>query len=75
MTSEDTLIIDDLYHAPSYIKNLQHEIISYLHFFDGEGFYNWAKENNFQLHDIGGHPLEYAHSAAFDYIKTHYNIK
>lgn len=71
MTSIDSLILDRQYHVPSYIVNLQNEIIDDITWFDEQGFYDWSKTNNFPIHKKGGHPLEEAHQHAFNYIKDY----
>jgi len=70
-TCVDELILDTVFHAPPYIKNLQNNIKEEIVWFDNMGFYNWAKENNYKISNKW-HPLEEAHRCAFEYIvSTH----
>jgi len=68
MTCEDELIFDNKFHCPSYIANAQQEVLDNIVWFEGKGFYHWAKEKNFPRGKENDHPLEEAHRAAFDYI-------
>ena len=68
MTCLDILILDKQYHAPNYIQELQNITSPNILWFDGDGFYNWSKTNNFPVGETC-HPLEDAHINAFKYIK------
>jgi len=74
MTCNDKLILDDKWHAPSYIKNIQAGIIDYITWFEGKGFNDWCTDNNFPRGKENNHPLEEAHVAAFEYIKENYDF-
>jgi len=73
MTCNDKLILDDRWHAPSYIKNMQNEIKNYIVWFEELGFNDWCTDHNFPRGDRN-HPLEEAHIAAFEYIKDNYDF-
>jgi len=68
MTSEDTLILDENYHTPSYIRNAQTEIKNHINWFEDNGFYHWSINQGFLRGKENDHPLEDAHQAAFEYI-------
>jgi hypothetical protein len=72
MTSIDSLILDQEYHSPSYIKHLQDEIKDSITWFDSEDFVSWSKRHNFAFSKTGGHPLEEAHQSAFKYMKENH---
>ena len=74
MTCIDPLILDNKWHAPSYIRAIQHNINKYILWFDEMGFYDWSKKNNFPLSTEGNHPLDKAHDEAFKYIKKHHEF-
>ena len=74
MTCIDKLIIDQTYHSPNYITNLQNEVANYIAWFQDKGFYHWAKDNDYPIHKEGGHPLEEAHQAAFEYIRDNHDF-
>jgi len=75
MTCVDDLILDQHYHSPSYIKNLQQIIEPHLIWFDDAGFYEWSINNEFSRGKQNDHPLEEAHIAAFKYIINNHNHK
>jgi hypothetical protein len=67
-TAIDPLTIDKQWHCPEYVNNLINSIDTKLTWFDGKGFYQWAKDRDYPISDKW-HPLEQAHQAAFEYIK------
>jgi len=67
MTCIDKLAFDDRWHCPKYIENLQDIVRDDIQWFEGMGFYDWAKTNNYKISDKW-HPLEEAHRDAFKYI-------
>jgi len=67
MTCIDKLAFDDRWHCPKYIENLQDIVRDDIQWFEGMGFYDWAKTNNYKISDKW-HPLEEAHKKAFEYI-------
>ena len=69
MTCNDTLLLDQKCHAPSYVKNTQNEIKDHIIWFEGMGFNEWVSKYNFPRGKDNNHPLEEAHIAAFNYIK------
>jgi len=74
MTSEDTTLLDNSYHSPSYIINAQDEISDYIHWFENKGFYDWSLEKSFPRGTKNNHPLVEAHRAAFEYIINNYEF-
>ena len=74
MTCNDKLILDQTYHAPSYIKNIQAEIVDYIIWFEELGFDDWCTKHKFPRGKENNHPLEEAHIAAFEYIKENYDF-
>ena len=74
MTCTDKLILDQTYHAPSYIKNIQAEIVDYIIWFEELGFDDWCTKHKFPRGKENNHPLEEAHIAAFEYIKENYDF-
>jgi len=74
MTCADNLILDDIYHTPSYVKNAQDEIKDNIIWFDGKGFNDWCTEHKFPRGKKNDHPLEEAHIAAFEYIKDNHDF-
>jgi hypothetical protein len=73
MTCLDNIVTDEQYHAPQYILELQSMVVPNLTWFDGDGFYDWSNKNNFSVGETG-HPLEDAHTSAFNYIKNNYDF-
>ena len=67
MTCIDKLAFDERWHCPKYIENLQDIVRDDIQWFEGMGFYDWAKTNNYKISDKW-HPLEEAHKKAFEYI-------
>lgn len=65
MTSIDDTLMQQKYHAPPYVIELQREIKPWLQFFEGKNFLDWSRSSNFKI-TAAGHPLEDAHAAAAD---------
>jgi len=75
MTSMDTTLfdeIDPLWQDPRSISLLQKEIKPYITYFENNTFLNWAKNEGFPISKTL-HPLEHAHQAAFELIRS-YNL-
>ena len=72
MTYIDDLLFETLWHANDSIFELQKSIRPYLTSFDGENFLDWSKNKGFPISQTL-HPLEQAHQAAFELIKS-YNL-
>jgi len=72
-TCIDELTIDTRWHVPPYIQTLIDLVSPRATFFDGRGFYHWAREKNFKISELM-HPLEDAHRAAFEYIINNYEF-
>jgi hypothetical protein len=71
MTLVDDFLFDTTFHNPEYVEFLQQYCKNQVHYFDNLSFLQWAKHNNFSC-GPGGHPLETAHQAAFEYFETMY---
>jgi len=67
MTCIDENIADRNYDTFSFISELQDQTEELIQWFDGLGFYNWAKENKFSISEKW-HPLEDAHYAAYKFL-------
>jgi hypothetical protein len=67
MTYEDELMFDTQWNTSPAVQALQQYVLSYMQTFDGLGFVNWAKKNNFPV-SATWHPLEQAHQAAKNYM-------
>ena len=65
-TYMDYEMFDQTYHAPDYIRELQHLIKPELELFEGHNFVDWSYKHGFAVTDHGLHPLEDAHNAACD---------
>lgn len=66
MTYMDKLILDGHWHAPNYVRYLQHRVRSHLHDFSGATFLEWSRLNG-HPESSHWHPLESAHQAAAIY--------
>ncbi len=72
MTLIDTTLFDHVdpdWQDPRSISLLQKEISPYITWFDNQTFLSWAKQKGFSISN-NLHPLEDAHQAAFDYLKS-----
>ena len=65
-------IVDEHWQDPRSISLLQKEINPYITRFNGQTFLEWAKDKGFPISNTL-HPLEEAHQAAFELIKS-YNL-
>lgn len=72
MTYMDELLFETQWHYNSTIENLQNYIRPHMTKFQGQTFLNFSKQNGFPISDTY-HPLETAHQAAFELIKS-YNL-
>jgi hypothetical protein len=66
MTYMDGLLFDKQWHCPVSIDYLQDKIKPYMHNFNGMNFFDWSKQNNFDISNHW-HPLEDAHQTAANY--------
>ena len=73
MTYMDELLFETEWHCTPAIAQLQKEIRPYLNNFDGDNFLEWSRKKGFPIGTRGKHPLEQAHQAAFELIKS-YNL-
>jgi hypothetical protein len=75
MTLMDTTLFDEVdpqWQDPRSISLLQKEIKPYITWFENQTFLNWSKQKGFPISKTL-HPLEHAHRAAFESIKS-YNL-
>ena len=73
MTFMDDLIFETNWHLNAGVARLIEEVKPYLHNFDGDNFLEWSRKKGFPIGTRGKHPLEQAHQAAFELIKS-YNL-
>jgi hypothetical protein len=75
MTAMDTTLFDEVdpgWQDPRSISLLQKKIKPYITWFENDTFLNWSKKNGFPISETL-HPLEAAHQAGFDLIRS-YNL-
>jgi hypothetical protein len=72
MTYMDDLIFETEWHTSPAMVNLQNYIRPYMTQFDGKNFLDFSRERKFLISETQ-HPLEDAHRAAFELIKS-YNL-
>ena len=72
MTYIDDLIFETKWHTSPGILELQNYIRPYMTKFENKTFLDWTKEKGFPISETL-HPLEEAHQAAFELIKS-YNL-
>lgn len=72
MTYIDKLIFETEWHANPAIIDLQNYVQPYMTMFDGETFLDFTRVNGYPISDTD-HPLESAHQAAFELIRS-YNL-
>jgi hypothetical protein len=72
MTYMDELIFETKWHVTPAIIDLQNYIESHMTKFDNKSFLEYSKEKRFPISETL-HPLEEAHQAAFDLIRS-YNL-
>lgn len=70
MTYMDELMFDTRWHVNSAILDLQNYIRPYMRTFDNQTFLEFSKKNQFPISPTL-HPLEPAHRAAFELIKSY----
>jgi hypothetical protein len=73
MTYMDDLLFETKWHSTAATINLQNHIKPHLHNFDGDNFLEWSCKKGFPIGNRGKHPLESAHRAAFELVKS-YNL-
>jgi hypothetical protein len=71
MTTVDDFLFSTEFHNPGYVEFLQTNCKDHIQWFNGLTFLKWAENNSFAL-GPGGHPLEEAHHAAFEYFEPIY---
>ena len=69
VTAQDPLILETHWHHDSAIDMLQDSIKPHMTWFENHSFLKWAQTNNYAI-SKNWHPLEQAHQAAFEYIKS-----
>jgi hypothetical protein len=72
MTYMDELLFETQWHYTNAVKDLQDYIQPYMTKFEGSTFLDWSKQKGFPISETL-HPLESAHQAAFELIKS-YNL-
>lgn len=72
MTYMDDLLFDQRWNSSNSINYLQNYVKPYMFTFEGQTFLNWSKKKGFPISETL-HPLEDAHQAAFELIKS-YNL-
>jgi hypothetical protein len=70
VTAQDPLIMETQWHSDAAISMLQDSIRPCMTWFNGQSFYNWAQQNQYAI-SSNWHPLEDAHHAAFELIKSY----
>lgn len=73
MTYMDELLFETEWHCTPAIAQLQKEIRPHLNNFEGDNFLEWSRKKGFPIGTRGKHPLEAAHRAGFELIKS-YNL-
>lgn len=63
MTYMDSLLLDQEYHAPDYVRFLQNKAKAQLCNFQGKNFLDWSKQHQYPVSERW-HPLESAHAHA-----------
>jgi hypothetical protein len=71
-TYMDYHLLDQTYHAPDYVQELQNLVRPDLQLFEELNFVDWSHKNNFVVTEVGMHPLEDAHNAAAKLWQTQY---
>lgn len=69
ITCIDSLLMDQVWHCPNFVRNLQDSISPYVSWFDGKSFLDWSKSKGYAI-SSKLHPLEDAHLNAFEYMKN-----
>ena len=72
ITYMDELMFETQWHATPAVIELQNYVRPYLYNFDGDNFLEWSRKKGFPISETL-HPLEAAHRAAFELIKS-YNL-
>jgi len=72
MTCIDNILFETQWQCTDAVKHLQEGIFPYITTFDGKTFLEYSKEKGFPISETL-HPLEPAHQAAFELIKS-YNL-
>jgi hypothetical protein len=72
MTYMDELLFDQCWHTSNSIEYLQNYVRPYMTAFDKQTFLDWSRNNGYAI-GAGGHPLEEAHQAGFELIKSQFD--
>lgn len=70
MTYMDDLIFVSKWHAGPGISSMQEYIRPYLQNFENKNFLDWSHDRGYPIGSKGKHPLEEAHQAAFNLVKS-----
>lgn len=73
MTYMDDLIFETQWNNGPEISFMQNYIRSCLENFEGKNFLSWSQDHGYPIGSKGKHPLEEAHRAAFELIKSDLN--
>ncbi len=68
ITCIDKLIYDDPHHPIDIADTLRQQFKDDITWFDGKGFLDWSRDNNYPVSEMW-HPLEEAHEAALKYMR------
>lgn len=69
MTYMDELMFENIWHTNSAIADLQTYVKPHMTTFDGTNFLDWSRTHGYPVSKYW-HPLDQAHVAAFEYIKS-----
>lgn len=72
MTYMDELLFDQRWHTSAAVLNMQEYILPFMTKFEGMTFLEWSKQKGFPISETL-HPLEPAHQAGFELLKS-YNL-
>lgn len=70
MTYMDDLLYENKWHTSPGLLSIQNYVRPYLKNFQNQNFLDWSHSRGFPIGRCGGHPLEQAHQAAFDLIRS-----
>lgn len=74
MTYMDDLLFETQFHCSPAMLLMQQQIKPHLHNFQGHNFLEWSRVNGFPIGTRAKHPLEEAHQAAFEYVKSSHSF-
>lgn len=74
MTYMDDLMLETDFHCSAAMQLMQQQLKPYLNNFDGNNFLEWSRVNGYPIGSRGKHPLEAAHSAAFELVSRRHSF-